>query len=171
MMDKYTYKDFEEIYNRQSYRIFKMCMTYLGNEEDAKEAVQNIFIKLLEKNIRFKDSNHENAWLCKTTRNYCLDILKSAWRKKRVDFETLPEVNTSDKDLENNEKELIEKALLKLSIKQKEVIFLYYYEEYSIKEISKILKRSESTIQTQLSTARKKMKEILNGEKIRKEED
>ena len=156
MMDKYTYKDFEEIYNRQSDRIFKMCMTYLGNVEDAKEAVQNIFIKLLEKNIKFKDSNHENAWICKATRNYCLDILKSAWRKKRVDIETLPEVKYSDKDLGNNQKELIEKALLNLSIKQKEVIFLYYYEEYSIKEISKILKRSESTIQTQLSTARKK---------------
>ncbi|MBQ3544959.1 MAG: sigma-70 family RNA polymerase sigma factor [Lachnospiraceae bacterium] len=171
MINKYKYKDFEEIYNRQSDRIFKMCMTYLCNEEDAKEAVQNIFMKLLEKNIRFKDSNHENAWLCKATRNYCLDVLKSAWKKKRVDFETLPEVNTSDKDLENNEKELIEKALIKLSIKQKEVIYLYYYEEYSIKEISKILKRSESTIQTQLSTARKKMKEILNSEKFRKEED
>lgn len=170
MMDKYTYKDFEEIYNRQSDRIFKMCMTYLGNVEDAKEAVQNIFIKLLEKNIKFKDSNHENAWICKATRNYCLDILKSAWRKKRVDFETLSEAKTSDKDLENNEKELIEKALLKLPVKQKEVIYLYYYEEYSIKEISKILKRSESTIQTQLATARKKMKETLNSEKISRKE-
>ena len=170
MMDKYTYKDFEEIYNRQSNRIYKMSITYLNNEEDAKEAIQNIYMKLLQKNIRFKDSNHENAWVCKATRNYCLDILKSIWRKKRVDFESLPETKYFDKDTENNQKELIEKALFKLSIKQKEVIYLYYYEEYSIKEISKILKRSESTIQTQLSTARKKMKEILNGEKFRKED-
>lgn len=161
MSNKYAYEEFEKIYIRQSTKILNLCRTYLGNEEDAKEAVQNIFIKLLEKHITFKDTNHETAWLCKTTRNHCLDVLKSSWHKKRVDMESVPETSATSNNQDNHENAILKKALNQLSIKQKEVIYLYYYEEYSIKEISKMLGRSQSTIQSQLAAGRKKLKELI----------
>jgi len=67
--------------------------------------------------------------------------------------------------VENEEKdgEVLE-YIKKLPDKYREVIYLYYYEEYSVKEIANILERKESTIQTQLSAAREKLKKILMKE-------
>ena len=61
---------------------------------------------------------------------------------------------------EEQDNELLE-HIMKLPDKYKEVIYLFYYEDYSIKEMSKILDRKESTIQTQLKTARDKLKKVI----------
>lgn len=152
-----TDKEFEEVYKRQSAHIYKLCCFYLGNPSDAQDAVQNIFMKMLEKHIKFKDEQHETAWFHTVARNYCKDIIKSAWWKKKTYIESLPELATQENETADNSR--MEHALKHLSVKQKEVIYLYYYEELSINEISKLLNRKESTIQSQLAAGRKKIKE------------
>lgn len=68
------------------------------------------------------------------------------------------EYNTAQ-SLQAQKNPYLEQALRELPIKQKEVLYLYYYEDYSIREISGLLKRKESTIQTQLAAGRKKLKQ------------
>ncbi len=145
-----------EVFERQHKRIYRIAMLMLQNESDAEDAVQNILIKYYEKGIQFKDDEHENAWFITVTRNYCTDQLRSQW-KKQVDFGDIPETPVEDDEAEG---ELLV-HIKKLPDKYREVIYLYYYEEYSVKEISKMLDRKESTIQTQLSAAREKLKKIL----------
>ncbi len=145
-----------DVFERQHKRIYRIAMLMLQNEADAEDAVQNIFIKYYEKGIEFTDDEHENAWFITVTRNYCTDILRSYW-KKQVDFGDIPDTPVEDGEEEG---ELLS-HIRKLPDKYRDVIYLYYYEEYSVREISKMLDRKESTIQTQLSTAREKLKKIL----------
>ncbi len=147
-----TEQEFEAVYARQVDRIYKICCFYLGNETDAQDAVQNIFIKFYQKKISFYDEQHEMAWFLTVTRNHCKDILRSGWRRRRVDIEKMPEIAAGARRATHDPQ--LERALQDLSVKQKEVLYFYYYEEYSIREISQILSRKESTIQSQLAAAR-----------------
>ena len=157
-----TDKEFAEMYQRNVNRVYKLCYIYLKNAVDAEDAVQSVFLKLLKSNVHFNDYEHEKAWFITTTKNCCKDILKSWWKRKRVDFETLPDIASGDDD--NQEKEIISK-LLALPEKYRTVLSLYYLEDYSVKEIAILLGRNESTIRSQLQRGRKKLKIDLEGGK------
>ena len=156
-----TDKEFAEIYQRNKDMVYRMCYLYLKNSADAEDAAQTVFLKWLRSNQMFNEQEHEKAWFITTAKNHCKDILKSRWRTHRISFDDLPEVPCWDKDKEPGEVLI---KLLSLSEKYKTVLYLFYFEEYSIKEIAAILKRKESTIQTQLSRGRKYLKFDLGGQ-------
>lgn len=147
--------ELKDIFERQHKRVYRIAMLMLNNVSDAEDAVQNVFLKYIEKGSSFEDIEHEKAWFITVTRNYCKDQLKNFW-KRNVDMGDIPEQIQE----EEQDNELLE-HIMKLPDKYKEVIYLFYYEDYSIKEMSKILDRKESTIQTQLSTARDKLKKVI----------
>lgn len=150
----------EELFTRQCRRVYRVAMIYLKNASDAEDAVQNVFLKYMEKDISFCDQDHENAWFITVTRNYCKDVLKSFWRK-RVEIGELPELGA-----ETKEESQLREQIMHLPVKYREVLYLYYYEEYSVREMAKILGRKESTLQTQLATARKKLRIELEKEGV-----
>lgn len=155
-----TDNEFAEIYHRNIDTVYRLCYIYLRNTADADDAVQSIFIKLFKCNISFHDREHEKAWLIVTTKNTCKDVLKSWWRSRRVDLDELPERTHWDND--EHRRDVLEK-LLRLPEKYRTVLYLYYVEDYSVKEISKLLDRKESTLQTQLSKGRERLRADLGG--------
>jgi len=154
--------ELKDIFERQHKRVYRIAMLMLNNVSDAEDAVQNVFLKYIEKGSSFEDIEHEKAWFITVTRNYCKDQLKNFW-KRNVDMGDIPEQIQG----EEQDNELLE-HIMKLPDKYKEVIYLLYYEDYSIREMSKILDRKESTIQTQLKTARDKLKKVI--QEVRKYE-
>jgi len=86
------------------------------------------------------------------TKNQCKDVLKSYERKHCSTLEEMPEPG-----IENG----VWLALESLEPKYRILLYLYYYEGYSIRELIGILKRKESTLQTQLAAGRRKLKEEL----------
>lgn len=148
----------KEVYERQNRRVYRLAMLYLKNVQDAEDAVQNIFLKYIQKEVEFESEDHENAWFIIVTKNYCKDVLKAFWRRN-VDLGDIPEVGSSEE-----ETKLLLMQIWKLPEKYREVLYLYYYEGYSIREMSSLLQRKESTIQTQLATARKKLKVEIERE-------
>ena len=153
--------DLKKVFERQHRRIYRIAMMMLRNVADAEDAVQNVFLKFVEKEQEFHDEEHERAWFITVTKNYCRDQLKSAWNKQ-VDFGEIPEVASQEKVTENN----LLPYIMQLKDKYREVLYLYYYEEYSIREMSQILGRGESTLQTQLANARGKLKKMLEKEEM-----
>lgn len=151
------------MYERNVNMIYKLCYLYLKNTADAEDAVQSVFLKLLSTNPAFHDLDHEKAWLITTARNHCKDVLKSWWRKCRVDLDTLPEPTIRGSSTRMGE---VLESLLKLPEKYKTVLFLYYFEDHSVKEISELLKRKESTIQSQLQRGRERLKIDLGGNSL-----
>lgn len=169
-------EEFQKIYLRQAEMVYRICLLYLKNRTDTEDAMQSIFLKAWEHQKKFLDENHEKAWFITVARNYCKDELKSSWKKKRVEWKEMEQQNAGLTRDEINRQNVgsvwIERegdnpvltGIMKLDIKYRELLYLYYFEEYAIKEISGILKRKESTIQSQLASARKKLRKILEQE-------
>lgn len=141
-------------YQSHLYRIaFNICK----NREDAEDIVQDTFVQYHITNKEYDDESHIRAWLMRVTINKSRNTLRSFWRKHRQSLESyMEELNFPDSQSE----ELFE-AVMKLPEKQRTVIHLFYYEDYSIKEIADILKLSESNVKTRLTRGRAMLKEHL----------
>lgn len=146
--------DIQDVFNRQFERVYRVAMIYTKNSADAEDVAQSVFLKLIEKKVEFSDENHEKAWFITATRNHCKDMLRSFWRRE-VDLGEIPE--QPDPSSENTALSV----MMNLPPKYREVLYMYYYEGYSVREISGILHRKESTVQTQLAAGREKLKPLL----------
>ncbi|MCR5796459.1 MAG: sigma-70 family RNA polymerase sigma factor [Eubacterium sp.] len=158
-MDAWTKEYFHKLYLEHADRVYRICLMYLKREGDAKDAMQDVFLKIWDKKPDFNDENHAKSWIIRTTKNYCLDILKSNWWSKRSDLppEEIPERPEEESDPDY---ELMSKIRM-LKEKFQVVLYLYYYEEYSVKEIADIVGKSESTIQSRLAAGRAKLKKLI----------
>lgn len=149
--------EFEELYRRNADMVYRICFLRLKSAEEAEDAVQNIFLRYLKKPKEFSDCEHEKAWFITASQNYCKDVFKFGGRLRRVELESLPD---RAYEPESGESELFEK-LMSLPEKYREVLYLYYYENYSAKETAGLLRRNESTVRTQLSKGRERLKKLL----------
>lgn len=151
-------KQFIRIFNLYKNDIYRLAYSYTKNISDSDDITQSTFIKLYNHvDILNNQDLDIKKWLVKVTINECKTFLLSSWKKKIVTF-TEKEENTLSTTLPDND--LLE-AILQLPKKYRTIIFLYYYENYKIKEISEVLNISVTNIQTILSRARKELKEIL----------
>lgn len=144
---------------RYSDMVRRICFLYFQNSADVDDVFQEVFLKLLQHKTPFESAEHEKAWLIRVTINKCKDILKSFWRKN---IDTISYLELPFEDEAENE---LLKVVLTLPEKYKEVIYLYYYEEYSVPEMAKMLNKSEGTLYSNLSRARALIKQKLGGKK------
>lgn len=151
-------ESFSEKYSLYGSMLYKIAIVYLGNKEDAEEAVQEVFIKLLFKAPKFKGPEHEKAWLIRVTINLCKNTVSSIWHKRVIKMESIADYCESDTDLR------IAESVLSLPVKYKAAIHLHYYEDYSVKEIAETLKLSESAVKMRLQRGRQLLKLELEGE-------
>ena len=144
----------EQIIERYSDLLLKTAYTILRSVDDAEDAVQETFIKLITKKPHFNDSEHEKRWLLRVTVNISRNMLKSFSRKNCQLDENIAYVHTEDRG------DVFE-AVMKLPERYRTAVFLHYYEGYSIGEIATILHIPSSTVGTHLSRARQLLKKIL----------
>lgn len=134
--------------------IFRLSFGYVKNREDAEDIVQEAFLKLYSSKIKFESDENVKAWLIRVTINLSKDLLKSHWFKRRAEL-------SSDIPTYVREEYSLSDYLKKLKPEYSAVLFLFYYEGYSTKEIAKIYKTSVSVITTRLARARKHLKNLL----------
>ena len=149
--------DFVALYQRHVDTVYRVCYTYLHNAADTEDAVQSVFIKLLNAPRSFESEEHEKAWLIRVASNLCKDLLKSSW-SRRTDFENIPEPLIEDAPLDETLEEV-----LKLPENQRICVYLYYYEGYSTAEVATMIDRPHSTVRNYLSDARKELGKRLKG--------
>jgi RNA polymerase sigma factor (sigma-70 family) len=135
----------------------RICFMYLHDYADVDDVFQEVFLNLIQKKTPFENAEHEKAWLIRVTINKCKNNLKSFWRKNTDSIENM-ELPFEDKA----ENELLQ-VVLSLPQKYKDVIYLYYYEGYTVPEMAKLLKKNENTIYSHLSRARALIKQKLGG--------
>lgn len=145
--------EYEHIFNKYGDMLYRVVYCYCKNKADSEDVLQNTFLKLYLSDNDFDGEEHIKNWLFKIAVNNALNIRKSRWHS----FKEIPE----DYEMKNAEQSEVYESILKLPDKYRIVILLFYYVGYSIKEMSGILNRSESTIQTQLQRGREKLKGIL----------
>lgn len=135
----------------------RICFIYLRSQDDVNDIFQEVFLKLLQRTEDFENETHERAWLIRVTINKCKDFHRSFWRRNRVYLEDV-ELAFNDE----NENELMS-VVLTLPDKYKAVIYLFYYEGYTVPQMAQLLNKNENTIYSQLHRARELLKEKLGG--------
>ena len=139
----------------------RICFVYLRNQADVEDAFQDVFLKLLQSDVRFNDEEHLKAWLIRVSINKCKDLCKSFWSKNVGSIEDI-EHTLEAEALSEDESEVLQ-AVMALPAKYKEVIYLFYYEGYSVVQMAKLLQQKENTIYSNLHRARQLLKKKLGG--------
>lgn len=138
----------------------RLCMIHLKNEADTQDIFQTVFLKYLLYDRPFESREHEKAWFIRVTLNACKDLLKSFFRSRTVPLE---ELTNKAADLTDEAREVLN-AVLALPQKERDVVYLHYYEGYTAPEISRLLGKNVNTIYTNLARARERLRELLGGE-------
>lgn len=150
---------FDKIFNKYYKDIFRLAYSYTLNKSDSEDITQKVFIKLYGNIDKFKsDDDNVKKWLFKIASNECKNFRKSFWVKNITVNDELLNVNSFniDNDLLN--------SLMHLSFKYRIPLYLYYYEGYSIKEISLILNKTENCIKQRLKRGREVLRKEMSGE-------
>lgn len=137
--------------------IYRVAMNGCKNSADAEDVVQIVFLKLWESNMSFTDDEHAKRWLIRVAVNECHSLWRSLWHRRTTSIEEL----TQEPTFSTPEKSELYYAVKEMPIKYRQVVYLYYFEGYSVKETAEILKISETAVQTRLLRARKQLKDRL----------
>jgi len=146
--------------------VFSIALKVLKNREDAEEMAQESFIKVYKSLRTFKGNAKFSTWLYRITYNTCISEL----RKRKMHFASTEEVQIKDEAQEmnldgipeENRAKVIKEAMGRLPEDEYTLVLLYYFEDQSIEEISKVTGLSESNAKVKLFRARKKLYTILN---------
>ncbi|SHJ92644.1 RNA polymerase sigma factor [Paramaledivibacter caminithermalis] len=147
-------KTIQNVVNSYSDILIRIAFQNTKSLTDAEDIVQEVYIKLFKYKGDFKTEEHLKAWLIKTTYHRCKDFFRSSWFRKVVPIH-------EDMEFFAPEEQKVMEEIFQLKLDDRTVIYLYYYEGYSIKEIAYMLGKNENTISSKLQRARKKLKHII----------
>ena len=139
--------------------LLRLAATRLDSVQDAEDAVQDVFLKLLSTRPSFRDTGHEKAWLIRATLHRASDI------RRRGAGRTVPleAAENAPARAEAPESELLS-AVRALPPAYSAVLHLHYYEGYSIKEIAALLRLPAATVGTRLARGRERLRKMLKEE-------
>lgn len=162
-----------DFYSKKIYQysdmVYRLAYSLVKNRYDADDIYQEVFLRYIRKCPKFQSLEHEKAWFLKVTINCCKNFWTSGWKKHFAEWKEREEDFIKQGELSriseiDTDKQEIITIVKTLPEKYRVVIHLFYYEEMSVIEISKLLKRRPSTIRTQLTRARAILKEKLKEE-------
>lgn len=151
-----TEQEFTRLINLYKGIVFRTALCYLKNNADAEDIVQEVFFRLYTYNGVFESDEHIKMWLIRVAVNKSKNLIKSQKLRMFFPLEKAENIETPEK----TENELLS-VIMKMKTKNRIVLYMFYYEGYSVKEISEILKENESAVTSQLYRGRKQLKELL----------
>ncbi|WP_243840747.1 sigma-70 family RNA polymerase sigma factor [Paenisporosarcina antarctica] len=150
-------------------QVLQLVYAYVHNEAIAEDLTQEIFVKCFKALPTYKGQSSIKTWLWRIAINHTKDYLKS-WYNQQVhtmDDLFLNSINSaSDVEqiiMQQEEDVSLANTVMSLPIKYREVIYLFYFEELTIKEIAKVLRSNENTVKTRLRKGKAILKERLEG--------
>ena len=158
--------DLEKMMAQYGDGLLRLCFMYLRDYQLAEDALQETFIRAYTKYHTFKGQSSEKTWITRISINVC----KSLMRKrsfKEIASDEMPEdpdtpvPSTEEEALENTRNEALYRAVLGLSPIYREVILLFYYGQFQISEVAKILKVPEGSVKARLFRARAQLAELV----------
>lgn len=156
---KYSEDLYIRLVEKYGNMVYRIGFVRLNNLCDAEDICQEVFEKLfiyLSKADYFKSEDHIKGWLATAASNAGISRLRSAYRRKRGNLPD--EIPFTDEEYEK--RELLD-CISRLDALYSEVIYLYYYEGFSIDEIAGIQNVSSSTVKTRLKRGRAALKGML----------
>ena len=159
-------REYERVVTKYMDTVYRIAISHTKDALDADDVVQQTFVKLLTKNMNFTDEEHLKRWLIRVCINECNSLFSSFWRKNVNFFDSSSEGEKMTQEsyepsfILQEDNDLYE-AVKMLPAKCRSVVYLFYYEGYSTKEIADIIHVREATVRTRLVRARKMLKRKL----------
>lgn len=151
---------FPELYEKYSMDIYRYSLSILKNEDDAKDAVQETFVRYVENMKTFRADSSQKTWLLVVARNYCFSKLKKADNNNdSIDDDSFDSMY----ELQLDDRITLQDALKRLRPEQNELLFLKEYGNYSYTEIAEITGDTLENIKIKLFRTRQKLRRILEG--------
>jgi RNA polymerase sigma-70 factor (ECF subfamily) len=166
-----------ELYQRYMHLVFGLCLKYLQNREDARDAVMQVFEKLITEVHRHEIQNFK-SWLYVLAKNHCLMQIRSdksmdkkmdRWIKDQEDYmEFYPDLHPID-EAGNNGYPGLKECIEELKQDQRTCIELFYYQNKSYREIAQTLEMEEKKVKSYLQNAKRNLKICLEEKNVREE--
>lgn len=159
---------FTQLYHRYKGKVFAKCISMLSDEGLARDATQDVFIKVLLNLAKFTEQSSFSTWVYSITYNYCIDMIR---RKKKVPLIFTEDVGKVSRELEVDipdsvllemKQERLVKVLAQLPPGDKAILMMKYIDDLQIKDIGDILGKSESAIKMQIMRAKQKAQSIYD---------
>ncbi len=157
---------FSLLYHRYAAKVFGKCISILKDYDEAKDAVQEIFIKIMTNLASFGERAQFSTWIYSITYNFCIDVIRKKKKEKTLfteDIERVPDVaaeDVPDEFLLAMEVKRLKTVLELLPSGDKMILLMKYQDEMSIRDISEVLKKTESAIKMKIKRAKHKAQEI-----------
>ena len=159
-MERRTADEIAAIYSRHADSVYRVCMMFFkGKRDDAEDAAQTAFLKLIDSGVTFKNPEHEKAWLIVAASNICRDMLRSAWRKKvKLDD---PRIASAPAPYDGDD---ILASVMSLPDNCKTAVYMYYYEGFSCGEIARAMGKTTASVWGYLHKGRTMLRDALKEE-------
>ena len=155
-------KRIENMVTRYQLPLLRLCFAYLHDEELAKDAVQETFIKAFRSLDTFRESASEKTWLTRIAINTCKDMRRTSWFR-HVDRTITPDMLPEPTAPVEPEDESLTIEIMKLPAKLKEVTLLCWFQEMTYSEAAETLGISLQAVGSRLNRARRKLRFVMDG--------
>lgn len=146
-------KDIQRLYEEYGAYLFKRCKKFLGNDEDAYDALQEVFVRLLRRKGELEESKTLLPWLNRVTTNYCLNVIRYRSYRRYEDAEVLERMVDDGAQLFvvlSERHDLVARLLDRCPDDQQEVAVEYFLEEKNLAEVAETLSISVATVRRRL---------------------
>ena len=153
---------FTLIYSRYSSKVYAKCIALLKSEVQARDATQEIFMKIFLNLSKFGHRSRFSTWVYSISYNYCIDFLRKQQKKQALFSDEManpPDISNQevpDYELLELEVKVLKQVLDRIPVGDKAVLLMKYQDEMSIKEMSSVLNKSESAIKMKIKRAKAK---------------
>lgn len=148
----------EELFEITKKPLFYVAKTYLFDKSKAEDVLSEVYLKVVKNAISFDKSKNGYNWMYEITKNLALNENRSDARSLPIE-EFVPSYDCTDGLINKAE---VERALQSLSEEEKRLIYWYFFEKKTLKEIADILDKSKSSVYERIENILKKLKKILN---------
>lgn len=150
----------EAVFRKYADTVYRLAFVRTGSRNDSDDILQEVFLRYMKVWGKMESEEHIKATLIRITVNCSNSLLSSFWFKK-----TDP-LDENISAAEDNSAQSALSEVLKLPVKYRTVIHLYYYMGYSVAEIAELTKTNPSTVKTRLARARGQLKKTLEAEDL-----
>ncbi len=153
---------FTVLYRRYAGKVFAKCISMLADEGQARDATQDIFIKVLLNLAKFTEQSSFSTWVYSITYNYCIDMIRKKKKMPLLFTEDVGKVSKEtneelpDSVLLEMKQERLEKVIDRLPPGDKAILMMKYIDDLQIKEIGDVLGKTESAIKMQIMRAKQR---------------
>ncbi|MCI8539837.1 MAG: sigma-70 family RNA polymerase sigma factor [Oscillospiraceae bacterium] len=155
-----TDAEFRQCAERYGDTIFRVAFHSLKNRADAEDVMQTVLLRLYECQKPFENEDHVKHWLIRVAVNESRKLLRSFWRRNRLSLDE----QTDQPVFDQPEQSDLFEAVMALPEKYRLAVYLYYYEDYPVRDIAEALHTNQSTVQTWLMRARQRLRDQLTPE-------